>query len=179
MPPHLFDNAVEHQDYRGLSALQLRDTEKNPDAKRYQNMIKSRRYMKDMQKKLRDFFQGFSPMMLTCNLSSKNVPNMNWRWTERDICGRAWKISLRPWKPRSQIPWKNTRSELPRKEKVATKRQTRSTGQLAKIATIIVPCTFATSIVSMGGSFAAGQHLLYIYWVISIPSPLRCSEGHA
>lgn len=81
MPPHLFDNAVEHQDYRGLSALQLRDTEKNPDAKRYQNMIKSRRYMKDMQKKLRDILQGFSPMMSTCNLSSKNVPNVNWHWT--------------------------------------------------------------------------------------------------
>ncbi|KAF2017857.1 hypothetical protein BU24DRAFT_420919 [Aaosphaeria arxii CBS 175.79] len=48
-------------------------------------------------------------------------------------------------------------------------RQARSAGQLTKIATVIVPCTFVASIFSMGGSFAAGERLFYVYWLISIP----------
>ncbi|KAF3008425.1 hypothetical protein E8E13_002398 [Curvularia kusanoi] len=54
-------------------------------------------------------------------------------------------------------------------EKSAAIRQARSAGQLTKIATIIVPCTFVASIFSMGGSFAAGEKNLYVYWVISVP----------
>jgi Mg2+ and Co2+ transporter CorA len=48
-------------------------------------------------------------------------------------------------------------------------RHARSAGQLTKIATIIVPCTFVASIFSMGGSFAAGEHLFFVYWAISVP----------
>ena len=42
-------------------------------------------------------------------------------------------------------------------------RHARSAGQLTKIATIIVPCTFVASISSIGGLFAAGEHLFFVY----------------
>lgn len=58
------------------------------------------------------------------------------------------------------------------KETAAANRMARSSGQLTKIATIIVPCTFVTSIFSMGGDFAAGESLFYVYWIISVPITL-------
>jgi Mg2+ and Co2+ transporter CorA len=51
----------------------------------------------------------------------------------------------------------------------AADRQARSSGQLTKIATFIVPCTFVASISSMNGEFAAGERFFYVYWVVSIP----------
>jgi hypothetical protein len=51
----------------------------------------------------------------------------------------------------------------------AADRQARSSGQLTKIATFIVPCTFVASIFSMNGEFAAGERFFYVYWVVSIP----------
>jgi Mg2+ and Co2+ transporter CorA len=56
-----------------------------------------------------------------------------------------------------------------RKQTYDANRQARSAGQLTKIATIIVPCTFVASIFSMGGSFAAGEDLFYVYWAVSLP----------
>jgi Mg2+ and Co2+ transporter CorA len=51
----------------------------------------------------------------------------------------------------------------------AANRMARSSGQLTKIATVVVPCTFVASIFSMNGEFAAGESLFYIYWAISVP----------
>lgn len=48
-------------------------------------------------------------------------------------------------------------------------RMARSSGQLTKIATVIVPCSFVASIFSMGDEFAAGKSLFYVYWLISMP----------
>ncbi|KAL6898784.1 hypothetical protein GGI43DRAFT_68414 [Trichoderma evansii] len=58
------------------------------------------------------------------------------------------------------------------RQTAAANRMARSSGQLTKIATIIVPCTFVASIFSMGGDFAAGQSLFYVYWIISVPITL-------
>lgn len=55
------------------------------------------------------------------------------------------------------------------RQTAAANRMARSSGQLTKIATIIVPCTFVASIFSMGGDFAAGESLFYVYWLISVP----------
>ncbi|KAL7923198.1 hypothetical protein ACQKWADRAFT_312306 [Trichoderma austrokoningii] len=55
------------------------------------------------------------------------------------------------------------------RQTAAANRMARSSGQLTKIATIIVPCTFVASIFSMGGDFAAGESLFYVYWIISVP----------
>lgn len=54
----------------------------------------------------------------------------------------------------------------------AANRSARTSGQLTKIATIIVPCTFVGSIFSMGGRFAAGEDLFFVYWAISIPATI-------
>lgn len=57
-------------------------------------------------------------------------------------------------------------------ESFAAKQQARSASQLTIIATIVVPCTFVASILSMGGEFAAGQPLFGVYWAITIPATL-------
>ncbi|CAN8103214.1 unnamed protein product [Discula destructiva] len=56
------------------------------------------------------------------------------------------------------------------KQTEAGNRMARSSGQLTKIATVIVPCSFVASIFSMGDEFAAGKSLFYVYWVISMPT---------
>ncbi|KAF5233689.1 hypothetical protein FAUST_7940 [Fusarium austroamericanum] len=45
----------------------------------------------------------------------------------------------------------------------AANRMARSSGQLTKIATVIVPCSFVASIFSMGGKFEAGESLFFVY----------------
>jgi hypothetical protein len=54
----------------------------------------------------------------------------------------------------------------------AANRMARSSGQLTKIATVIVPCSFVASIFSMGGKFEAGESLFFVYWTISVPITL-------
>ncbi|OTB02793.1 hypothetical protein M426DRAFT_191755 [Hypoxylon sp. CI-4A] len=54
----------------------------------------------------------------------------------------------------------------------AANRLARTSGQLTKIATIIVPCSFVASIFSMNGQFAAGEEYFFVYWAISIPVTL-------
>lgn len=51
----------------------------------------------------------------------------------------------------------------------AANRMARSSSQLTKIVTVIVPCSFVASVFSMGGEFAAGQSLFFVYWVCSMP----------
>ncbi|KAI2606547.1 hypothetical protein GGR54DRAFT_633402 [Hypoxylon sp. NC1633] len=52
---------------------------------------------------------------------------------------------------------------------VAANRSARTSGQITKIATIVVPGSFVASIFSMGRRFAAGEDYFYVYWAISIP----------
>ncbi|KAK7739013.1 hypothetical protein SLS53_005910 [Cytospora paraplurivora] len=54
----------------------------------------------------------------------------------------------------------------------AANRMARSSAQLTKIATVIVPCSFLASVFSMGGEFAAGESLFFVFWVIAMPVSL-------
>lgn len=54
-------------------------------------------------------------------------------------------------------------------ESLNSKQQARSAFQPTLIATMVVPCTFVASILSMGGECAAGESLFGVYWAISIP----------
>ncbi|KAF9777136.1 hypothetical protein IL306_004591 [Fusarium sp. DS 682] len=54
----------------------------------------------------------------------------------------------------------------------AANRTARSSGQLAKIATVAVPCTVAASILSMNGEFAAGERFFFVYWCVALPLTL-------
>ncbi|KAI3531840.1 hypothetical protein CSPX01_13911 [Colletotrichum filicis] len=48
-------------------------------------------------------------------------------------------------------------------------RQARSAGQLTKLATVAVPFSIVSAIFSMGGDFAAGERLFWVYWGVSLP----------
>lgn len=66
----------------------------------------------------------------------------------------------------------NVQTLAANEQAIASAKQARSSGQLTKIATVIVPCTFVASIFSMGGDFAAGESLFGVYWAVSIPVTL-------
>ncbi|KAK0373463.1 hypothetical protein CLIM01_09194 [Colletotrichum limetticola] len=51
----------------------------------------------------------------------------------------------------------------------ANNRQARSAGQLTKLATVAVPFSIVSAIFSMGGDFAAGERLFWVYWGVSLP----------
>ncbi|KAF4459904.1 hypothetical protein FALBO_13328 [Fusarium albosuccineum] len=48
----------------------------------------------------------------------------------------------------------------------------RGSGQLARIATVAVPCIIVASIFSMNGNFAAWERLLFVYWCVVVPMTL-------
>ncbi|KAK1529493.1 hypothetical protein CPAR01_11805 [Colletotrichum paranaense] len=48
-------------------------------------------------------------------------------------------------------------------------RQARSAGQLTKLATVAVPFSIVSAIFSMGGDFAAGERLFWVYWGVALP----------
>ncbi|KAJ3536343.1 hypothetical protein NM208_g6766 [Fusarium decemcellulare] len=48
----------------------------------------------------------------------------------------------------------------------------RGSGQLARIATVAVPCIIIASIFSMNGNFAAWERLLFVYWCVVVPMTL-------
>ncbi|KAK1526133.1 uncharacterized protein CCOS01_08551 [Colletotrichum costaricense] len=48
-------------------------------------------------------------------------------------------------------------------------RQARNAGQLTKLATVAVPFSIISAIFSMGGDFAAGERLFWVYWGVSLP----------
>ncbi|KAM0541671.1 hypothetical protein ACHAPJ_013146 [Fusarium lateritium] len=60
-------------------------------------------------------------------------------------------------------------TEAANEQATAANRTARSSGQLAKIATVAVPCTVAASIFSMNGDFAAGERLFFVYWCVAVP----------
>ncbi|KAF4945070.1 hypothetical protein FGADI_12227 [Fusarium gaditjirri] len=62
-----------------------------------------------------------------------------------------------------------TQTKAANEQAAAANRTARSSGQLAKIATVAVPCTVAASILSMNGDFAAGERLFYVYWCVAMP----------
>ncbi|KAF5537909.1 hypothetical protein FPHYL_12681 [Fusarium phyllophilum] len=62
-----------------------------------------------------------------------------------------------------------TQTKAANDQAAAANRTARSSGQLAKIATVAVPCTVAASILSMNGDFAAGEPLFYVYWCVAMP----------
>jgi uncharacterized protein YaaW (UPF0174 family) len=60
-------------------------------------------------------------------------------------------------------------TEFATTQTAAANRMARTSGQLTKLATVVVPFTVVASIFSMNGDFAAGKSLFFVYWVISLP----------
>ncbi|KAJ3536644.1 hypothetical protein NM208_g6636 [Fusarium decemcellulare] len=70
---------------------------------------------------------------------------------------------------RSQAIDSYKQTKAANEQAAAANRTARSSGQLAKIATVAVPCTVAASIFSMNGDFAAGERLFFVYWCVAVP----------
>ncbi|KAK1248167.1 hypothetical protein MKX08_006387 [Trichoderma sp. CBMAI-0020] len=83
-------------------------------------------------------------------------------YSTRSAMEETYEAKMQSWESMKQTKEAN-------RQTAAANRMARSSGQLTKIATIIVPCTFVASIFSMGGDFAAGEKLFYVYWIISVP----------
>lgn len=83
-------------------------------------------------------------------------------YSARSAMEETYEAKMQSWESMKQTKEAN-------RQTAAANRMARSSGQLTKIATIIVPCTFVASIFSMGGDFAAGESLFYVYWIISVP----------
>ncbi|UKZ66940.1 uncharacterized protein TrAtP1_008105 [Trichoderma atroviride] len=83
-------------------------------------------------------------------------------YSTRSTMEETYEAKMQSWESMKQTKEAN-------RQTAAANRMARSSGQLTKIATIIVPCTFVASIFSMGGDFAAGESLFYVYWIISVP----------
>ena len=47
--------------------------------------------------------------------------------------------------------------------------QARNVGRLTALATVLVPFSVTAGVFSMGGDFAAGQRLFWVFWVIAVP----------
>lgn len=54
----------------------------------------------------------------------------------------------------------------------ATVRQSISSGQLAAMATVFIPVSLVAAVFSMGGKFAAGESLFWVFWAIATPVAL-------
>lgn len=96
-----------------------------------------------------------------CSLESKAAEHME-MWSQLAAFDQTAKSKV-------QADQASLQTKVANEQAGAANRMARTSGQLTKIATIIVPCTFVASIFSMGGRFAAGEDHFYIYWAVSIP----------
>lgn len=172
----LIQDNDDHRYYQGLSPSEVGEKE-NEKAKKYQAIINARRGLKLRQRRLKDINHAFALEDVELHAEHDQGGTAKLK-LERE--GRLWKrlrdkledmdASLSQHMDEyAQRAAMEERFEANRQAADA-ERQARSAGQLTKIATIIVPCTFVASIFSMGGSFAAGEDLFYVYWAISVPA---------
>lgn len=96
-----------------------------------------------------------------CSLESKVAEHLE-MWSLRAALDQASEAQRQAKEAQNQTAEAN-------KQTAEANRMARTSGQLTKIATIIVPCTFVGSIFSMGGRFAAGEDLFFVYWAITVP----------
>lgn len=185
----LFDyfqqDRYEHELYEGINAMKQKHAEKDRNAQNFHGMMGRRVELQMWRKRLKTAMRAFSmdtvdqgseqrvPVhaKLTCSLTQEGRI-----WTElyeklatmeATISNHMEALSARAALEGSFAAYRQA-EEANRQTNIAN-RHARSSGQLTKIATIIVPCTFVASIFSMGGPFAAGEHLFFVYWAISVP----------
>lgn len=166
----LFEDEKQHQSYRGTDALESSSKKDNKTVQAYQKLIETRQSLK----RLRSFVNGIL-WSFRCKdseylqLQQKEVKeslqqeNKLWEFLNEKLQSMEATVG-------DHMDMYSQRAAM--EESFAANRQARSAGQLTKIATVIVPCTFVASIFSMGGKFAAGESLFGVYWAVSIPVTL-------
>jgi hypothetical protein len=183
----------QYGNYRDINAFEQKYIENNRNTQRYHELIQTRVDMQMWRGHLRrttyafsmdDIDQRFepqSPAKLTRTLAQERRSwarlHQKLATIEATISNQMEAFSARAALEGSFAAYRQAEEsrEQTREANEQTRianRHARSAGQLTKIATIIVPCTFVASIFSMGGSFAAGEHLFFVYWAISVPITL-------
>ncbi|KAF9696478.1 hypothetical protein EKO04_005204 [Ascochyta lentis] len=160
---------IKHRKYQGVSDRALSSERRNQNAMWYQDMIAMRRDFNLWRRKVKNINHA----LVAEEIEPRVEPEL------RAAAQLALERERRSWArlidklATMEATISNHMEEYSQRaameESFAAGRQARSAGQLTKIATVIVPCTFVASIFSMGGSFAAGEDLFYVYWAISVP----------
>lgn len=183
----LFEDERQHQGYRGTNAsqdLEVLAYEDNKTGQAYQKLMKERQTIQETSRVLRDIIWKFR-CRDTVYLSQQSAGVQNAMQEE----GRVWTFlqeklqsieaiigdHIAMYSQRAAMEESfaaKVQAAETNQQTAAANRMARSSGQLTKIATIIVPCTFVASIFSMGGNFAAGGSLFFVYWAISVPITL-------
>jgi Mg2+ and Co2+ transporter CorA len=158
-----------HRKYQGVSDRPPSSEKRNQNAMWYQEMIEMRRDFNIWRRKVKNIYHAFvaeeieprvEPELRAAAQLALDRERRSWARLMDKLATMEATIS-------NHMEEFSQRAAL--EESFAAGRQARSAGQLTKIATVIVPCTFVASIFSMGGSFAAGEDLFYVYWTISVP----------
>jgi hypothetical protein len=163
------DDDNKHRKYQGVSDRAPSSQKRNQNAMWYQEMIEMRREFNLWRRKVKNINHAFLAEEIEPRVGKKLRAAAQ---LALDRERRSWarlmdKLATMEATISNHMEEFSQRAAL--EESFATGRQARSAGQLTKIATVIVPCTFVASIFSMGGSFAAGEDLFYVYWTISVP----------
>lgn len=166
----MHNDDLSHQQYQGVSTPALSSEKQNRNAIWYQNMIKMRREFTIWRRKVKNINHALVAEDIEPRVESEELRKAAELALDRER--RSWarlidKLATMEATISNHMEEYSQRAAL--EESFAAGRQARSAGQLTKIATVIVPCTFVASIFSMGGSFAAGEDLFYVYWAISVP----------
>jgi Mg2+ and Co2+ transporter CorA len=60
------------------------------------------------------------------------------------------------------------------RESLTANEMARQVGLLTSLAALFIPVSFVAAIFSMGGAFAAGESLFWVYWVVAVPVVASC-----
>ncbi|KAF3003003.1 hypothetical protein E8E13_005738 [Curvularia kusanoi] len=177
------DDRFQHHFYTGDNVLQQINAERDRNIQSYRYLIEERAVLQFWCQHLDHAMHAFSTDVVDQRLEPHLPTELAWpvsrerrRWAylrgklakmEATISNHMEAFSARTALEESFAASRQAAAAMEQTE--IANRHARSAGQLTKIATIIVPCTFVASIFSMNGSFAAGEHLFYVYWAISVP----------
>lgn len=159
----------KHRKYRGVGTRAMSSEKQNQNAMWYQEMIQMRRSFNLWRRKVKNISHAFVAEDIEPRVQKKLRKTAQ---LALDRERRSWARlidKLETMEATISYHMEEFSQRAALEESFSANRQARSAGQLTKIATVIVPCTFVASIFSMGGSFAAGEDLFYVYWAISVP----------
>lgn len=160
----VLDDEAAHHFYQGNTAfMPLKSGVNALTVKKYQQLIETRNSVKRWKLYLNNIMWSFGARLPISSGMVNEDDHGLWERLEEKLIRMEAEIA-------EFMDMFSQRTTM--EESFAAKQQAMSASQLTIIATIVVPCTFVASILSMGGEFAAGQPLFGVYWAISIPATL-------
>lgn len=153
----------------------IRHTSSNVTFKKYQNALERlnavRRFVQDARrvKHALTASDERDERDVTPDNETRQTTNPD---TAEDVERRRWTRMEERWKEAQDglqgfMGSFSTRTDM--LNAVMSKRESRNSGQLTKLATVAVPFSVISAIFSMGGDYAAGEKSFGTYWAISVP----------